>query len=463
MATVVPLANTLSNNTIKSNPRSRSNRYSETLSLASFTTNDTQPPPNLLKKQSTRWLDANHPLDTIDDYALLEKIRDVQEDNKHQCQNSQELTKTVVDHFRINDKEPYIMKRVKSTIQEMKFQDSATKPIDEIPLLGIGDFTSLKSDTSYANSQRTNSQMTLTPTDSQKLGCDRVDDVKQEEFCQNIGKSFISKIQPLLKDKHYTKQILIEECKNEKCKKDVLKYKDIYKCPCIHRISIILELYNEYQSYFCQSTKDNLIGQYLVYEKLYGYQQVYNDFLHIHKIHMCHDNESQILISSQLLKKYPCTIKICNANQRHSRERKFSGEFINKLLYRRTINISPTDKQLFWENDQTLLYSQKCDDIHAYFLHSQIHLGCNPNDNHEIDLKDYQSDNEDQEEEKKKHNAKSGKYLGAKEDKEWMNEIKDIDLKSELLIYNTLVKSMGVFKWQSSHGICYCYFILFVL
>merc|ERR1712154_664753 len=109
------------------------------------------------------------------------------------------------------------------------------------------------------------------------------------------------------------------------------------------------------------------IGEYLVYDDLYGYQQFYNDFVHIQKIHISHDNDSQTFICKQINEKYQCDLKICHANDRHSRQRKFSND-IQELVFRETKPSNKTD--IFFENDQSLLYSQKCDDVHAYFLHS---------------------------------------------------------------------------------------------
>ena len=73
----------------------------------------------------------------------------------------------------------------------------------------------------------------------------------------------------------------------------------------------------------------------------------------------------------------------------------------------------------------------------------------------EINWEEYETAEEDEKDngdDEKNYKIKSNKYLGAKEDKEWMDNIRDIPLSQEQKIYNKLVEKMGVFKWQSSHG-----------
>ena len=86
---------------------------------------------------------------------------------------------------------------------------------------------------------------------------------------------------------------------------------------------------------------------------------------------------------------------------------------------------------------------------------SQVYLGTNP-DAIEINWEEYETEEEkdknEEKEEEENYRIKSEKYLGAQEDKEWMDNIRNIAFTEEQKIYSKLVEKMGVFKWQSSHG-----------
>ena len=203
--------------------------------------------------------------------------------------------------------------------------------------------------------------------------------------CDEMAKSFRTEIQKELlmdvggdgdgdddcKQRLISKDELIEQCRDTQCKQRVLASKDIDECPCIRRVSVILKLYKTYKEFFCESLRYKSIGNYLEYEDLYGYQQFFNDFVHIHKTHMCFDHDSQTFICRALSQRYRCDAEGCNAKHRHSRQRKFSDD-IKELVFRRSVGMKHADDADadadWYDNDTSLLYAQKADDVHAYFL-----------------------------------------------------------------------------------------------
>ena len=137
-----------------------SNKYGGACpSEVSFTTNTTQgQPPPLNKKQSSRWKnrDLYHPMMTLSYYDVVEAVKDVQEDHRDECKDDNDLKNKIVEKYEITEQDKQMTQRIDEAILEAKAQDIVNDTnksdimIDEIPLLGIGDFTLLRSDASYA-------------------------------------------------------------------------------------------------------------------------------------------------------------------------------------------------------------------------------------------------------------------------------------------------------------------------
>eukprot|EP01083_Nonionella_stella_P264030 896175_1 len=355
--------------------------------------------------------DYEHDLDTIDHYMLLEKVKDIIDDAKYNLEltMNEEIESKACERYEVDPRDGLLHQRIKNVIVDLQKQnDMFDPPLPEL----IGPMLSVCSDDDV------NEALSNT-TNEKKTALRKLLSIKQ---VQAIKDRYRNQMSNLLQQKKYgkdVKQSLVSECEDAKCNANMEHTDDIdilRACPCIQRICVFLSVYHEFDDAINTLNVPPQLGDCFELEEVeYDFISLSNDFQHIQKQHMLNNHQMQKRIAKEIGKTYPCTCESlsCHIEKRRSRaakkhkKYKASNVFIGKL-----------------------------DDLHSYFLHSDLQKGCrlDPNDDAEAPQDEI---------------AKPLPYDQVS-DKEWLNKIQHIEPTRENRIYKTLLRHAGVFTWQAT-------------
>merc|ERR1719242_595219 len=180
-----------------------------------------------------------------------------------------------------------------------------------------------------------------------------------------------------------------------------MECKDIWTCPCIERVTVLLQIYGKFQTEIMEEMGGDI--DTLFETNNYNKTCLENDFQYIHQVHS--DRLDDIVRERR--KRVKCTYKGCFAA---ARRRDSNGAI---------------------SSDTASSGRNLMDKIHSYFLHSwQI-----PEEIKPIPLET--------------------NYDG-RDDKKWIETIDHLDPNDEieqLPVYERLVKKVGIFSWQSATGL----------
>ena len=204
-------------------------------------------------KQKSRYLNGEHKLDTIDDYTLLELIKDMKEIHDKGT-NHGDFKKALFKHFEINDQTIYksLQQRISDLIIEMNKllgidnDDIETK--DNNKLSTLDKPYKLEVDASFIELQ-------LTPTPSQSG--DASYKYLQQQFEEEIAPICLSSSD------------MIEQCLDSSCQEKMRQSQNIYDCPCIHRICILLKIYKRFQKIKDKSHTELVWSLYVISDECF--------------------------------------------------------------------------------------------------------------------------------------------------------------------------------------------------
>eukprot|EP01083_Nonionella_stella_P307925 1084385_1 len=274
------------------------------------------------------------------------------------------------------------------------------------------------------------------------------EDVKLSTEYVKLSALYRQTMAPLLKNK--TKiEIGLEAC-NEACF-------NIFQCICMHRIEVIVMIYHMMKSSVLW--RRVALSGLMCFDNIYGYQQMYEDFQHLHLIH-ARSNANRVDFHNLCRKfeaQYPCEIGSCVVFARHYRDRS-AVEASKNLYYFNKAN----DKTTSIQNNKEMILQQHCDKIHSYLLHSMVKFGSESADEVDAAIKRRNAINEyaagrsfstvPKEKEKCSDDDDYTLYPGIEEDEEWLSSI---NVAEDEDIYSLLVEHMGIFRWQALHGFHY--------
>eukprot|EP01084_Bolivina_argentea_P026282 48850_1 len=341
-------------------------------------------------------------IDLLNNDILMEKIKDIIETTKlNLVDDNKELQKIICDKLDMHD--VLLKERVENNLFELKIQNQQhCWPPNNI---NFPQPTTLQFDD-------------LETAELKQVDSNNSNIESLPSYYKDIRNMFLNEMSCALKD--YTEQKLNIECTNNKCYK-IQNQNDIYNCPCIKRICIFLKIYKEhYQQINIEQYTGNMDQCFVI--DGYDFTNLCNDFEHIHDCHMLNNPDIQKIICSEIMTKYGCEAKTqCMILTRRAR----------------------SNMALMKKFDQSSLFIHKLDNIHSYFLHSALYdVINNDQDDSKIEEKSYVIEN---------IKIKKTKYSG-KDDAKWIKSIQDIDIEKENTIYITLLKNIGIWRWQGTTG-----------
>eukprot|EP01084_Bolivina_argentea_P026866 49953_1 len=278
----------------------------------------------------------------------------------------------------------------------------------------------------------------------------------------NIKIEYNSKMFKLLQNK--TKQDLFVECSLQDCS---VTQKDLFTtCQSLRRIDCILDVYNKLLN--CEKLWASVPFEPLICNDKYGYQQIHNDFLHVKMYHIdvdeqritkqqyenrdaTHENEHKQTIAEIMCchfnSKYMCKNGFeCISSTRHYRDRTDVQK--GKQLFYIEQNDTKSQKMMQIKNDKDLVLQEQCDTIHFFFLlsiiqkNNRIYRGLRRARYSPVGRARGAYIDEKKQTEKV--------YFGTRDDEEWLAKFNCDDAKDDG--YESLVRHMGIFRWQSAHG-----------
>eukprot|EP01084_Bolivina_argentea_P144964 254231_1 len=314
---------------------------------------------------------------------------------------NEEIESKACERYEVDPRDGLLHQRIKNVIVDLQKQnDMFDPPLPEL----IGPMLSVCSDDDV------NEALSNT-TNEKKTALRKLLSIKQ---VQAIKDRYRNQMSNLLQQKKYgkdVKQSLVSECEDAKCNANMEHTDDIdilHACPCIQRICVFLSVYHEFDDAINTLNVPPQLGYCFELEEVeYDFISLSNDFQHIQKHHILNNHEMQRRIAKEIGKTYPCACESlsCHIQTRRSRAAKKHKRY-----------------------NASNLFIDKLDDLHSYFLHSDLPRGCRPDPNAKPLPLPYDEKN----------------------DKEWLNKIQNIDPKLENVIYKTLLRNTGVFTWQAT-------------
>ena len=504
--------------------------------------------------------DAIHPLQTIDDTILIEKIRDIIEDynvslnnndnnNNNNNKSYQQLYKKyVLQELKLScdDKKLIeLIERISYIINEIEAQDSNNLNIYNNKNLNPLPTADDEWKTYITNSSDPYLYDASTASNKEKQRVKNIQELKSGNKYTQISSKYKYELDKLLLNK--TSNDLYQQCCNEQCKLNINKinYKTLNKndlsCEPLKRIELMLEVYQRLKQEDSLWRKVPISDILSTNNGIYKYSSLCNDWLHVKLVHFDSNQTSEI--ATLLCQRYEendilqChDLKKCMGYQRHYRNRT-NDEAEASLYYRRENNKEKIKKAQQVMNNKEIVFQQECDKIHSFLLHSTIKYGTEPallemqraksadqrvheitvnsmgrsfsprppspappfsiSFTHNDDIKEEEEfkggDDDDHDDnnnnnrnirvptskapQKQQQKAKI-KYIGKKEDEEWWKRIdkvnvnnsnnnnlnsnnnandnnNDNDNNDDSALnegFGQLVKKMGIFRYQSSHG-----------
>eukprot|EP01084_Bolivina_argentea_P038225 70679_1 len=294
--------------------------------------------------------------ETINDYSLLEQVRDAIEDTQPtktdeniDITNDKILFNAILK--KMNVKSHSTKERIKGAILEIKAHQNCEKHHYKIKQ---------KSDNNLV------SDLEETET-NEPLKNDTKKHLEGYDQLITIFRKNMLAILTINKNTLKTKKHLFEECSNENCEQKSHSF--IETCPSIQRVDCVLNVY--------QQLKDNnklwgkvSISSIFCVENKYGFQQLVDDFLHLRIIHLDRNELNAIKLCERFEHKYYCDLKKCKIFARHYRDRT-DVQQSRMLYYHNDIEDDyGINKAIDIKNDRDIIFQQEIDKIHSYFLHS---------------------------------------------------------------------------------------------
>ena len=229
--------------------------------------------------QTSRWKNIQHELDTIDDYALLEEIKDLKESyatSKNKIFGDFEIA--VFKHYKIENQPQFklLQERIRSIIIEMNIQNGYNMLNQEVSANNKKDPLLLHVDASY---------IVKHPSMSKTASMTSINDYS------DIKREFKKLMAPLCS----SQQNLMEQYLDTSCHTKMKQSENIFDCPCIERICILLKMYYKFQKLIANLRSGHQIELMSEYVSIDAYGQSQNR----KKYHMKHSKSTRPWLCSR--------------------------------------------------------------------------------------------------------------------------------------------------------------------